>query len=604
VLAEIAILLAATVVAVPLFQRLGFGSILGYLAAGVVIGPVLRLFTEPQEIFEVAELGIALFLFIIGLELKPARLWAMRADIFGLGLAQVVVTGFVLTGGLWMVGYRIEPALIIGFGLAMSSTAFGMQILREGAALDRPHGRKAFSILLFQDLAIIPLLALVPLLAPSQPGAEAGAAHGPNLLPIAGALAALVLGGRYVLNPLFRLIAAAGAREVMTAAALLVVLVAGELMVMAGMSMATGAFIAGLILADSSFRHELEANIEPFRGLLFGLFFIAVGLSISVDTVLYSWWRLLLAVPLIMAAKALILYGLARLFGSEHNDAVRVAALLPQAGEFAFVLFASAEATRALWPSHVSFVAAAVTLSMALTPLAVRLGRIFLREPPADAIDEDFEGAGGSVLLIGFGRFGQIVAQVLMSRGVEVTILDNDAERIRQAARFGFRIYFGDGSRRDVLRASGAGDAAVVCVCCGNAAVTSRIVETVRLEFAGPRIYARSQDRAHTLELIARGVDYELRETYESALVFGGEALRELGFDGDEVEETITELKRRDADRIALQASGEAHRRHSPQAEFGPRPLAVRRRATPPAEDDPTDAPAGRERASGGGRPR
>jgi glutathione-regulated potassium-efflux system protein KefB len=553
--AEPLILLFASVVGVAVSRRLGLGSILGYLAAGVVIGPVARLITGAQEIMQVAELGIVMFLFIIGLELKPARLWAMRTDILGFGLAQVLVTGSVLTAIFDLAGWRIGPAIIIGFGLAMSSTAFGMQVLTERSDLATPYGQKATAVLLFQDLAIVPLLAVVPLLSPG--GAQFGAGGPIDILKAVGALAVLLLGGRYLLNPFFRLLALTRAREVMTAAALLVVLGAAALMEFAGLSMAMGAFLAGLILADSSFRHELEADIEPFRGLLFGLFFISVGMAINPDSLLQSWWRIGLAVIVVMSIKAVVLYGLARVFKATHNDAVRIALLLPQAGEFAFVLFASASAVRALWPSETAFVAGIVTVTMALTPLSFLLERFLLRKEEAETMEEDFEGAGGQALIIGFGRFGQIVSQVVLAQHIDTTLIDLSAERVRQASRFGFRIYFGDGTRRDVLKAAGAEQATIICICVAKPAVSNRIVELVETEFPNAKIFVRSYDRNHTVELRHKGVDYEIRETFESALAFGAETLRGLGLGTDEADTVVAEVRRRDAERLEVQLGGE-----------------------------------------------
>lgn len=550
------ILLIASVAGVALSRRLGLGSVLGYLAAGVVIGPVAQLITGAEEIMRVAELGIVMFLFLIGLELKPARLWSMRADIFGFGLAQVVLTGIILAAVFTLLGWRFGPASIVGFGLAMSSTAFGMQALAERGELVAPYGQKATAVLLFQDLAIVPLLAVVPLAAPG--GVPFGAGSPWEIAKAVAALAALLLGGRYLLNPFFRVLALTRAREVMTAAALLVVLGAAALMEFTGLSMAMGAFLAGLLLADSAFRHELEADIEPFRSILFGLFFIAVGMAINVDNFLYSWPRIVLVSVLVMLLKAGILYGLARVFRASHNDAVRIALLLPQAGEFAFVLFASASAVRALWPSETAFVAGIVTVTMALTPFTVMLGRYFLKHEDEDELEEDFEGAGGNVLVVGFGRFGQILAQVLLAKNINATILDASAERVRQAGRFGFRIYFGDGTRRDVLRAAGAEQAAIICICVDKSDVANRIVDLVMTEFASSKVFVRSWDRGHTLQLLAKGVDYELRETYESALTFGAETLRAMGFAADEVDDVLVDVRKRDADRIAVQLSGDA----------------------------------------------
>ncbi|MYZ48543.1 monovalent cation:proton antiporter-2 (CPA2) family protein, partial [Propylenella binzhouense] len=567
------LLLASAVAFVALFKRLGLGSVLGYLAAGVLVGPVLGVITDAQQIFQVSELGVVLFLFIIGLELRPARLMAMRSDIFGLGLAQVLVTGAALTAALWATAWRFEPAFIIGFGLAMSSTAFGMQILEEANETNTPYGQKSVAILLFQDIAIVPLLAVVPMLSPTN---TATAFSFSEILvgvtAAAGSFAALYLAGRFLLNPIFRLLAHVRARETMTAAALLVVLGAAALMHFGGMSMAMGAFVAGLILADSSFRHELEANIEPFRGILLGLFFMAVGMSINIDALAHSWGRILFAVIAVMVLKAVILYGLARLFRASHNTAVRIAGLLPQAGEFAFVLFAAAASVRALWPSDTSFVAAVVTVTMALTPLSVRLAGRLVRAAPPEVLDEDFDGAGGDVLVIGFGRFGQIVSQVLLARGIAVTIIDSSAERIRQAARFGFRIYFGDGTRRDVLRAAGADKTAIICICVDQPATTSAIAEMVLSEFETAKVYARSWDRNHAIDLLEEGIDFEIRETFESAMAFGAETLRGLGYDAEEVDATVADVRKRDADRLALQrrAGGTAG---APRGPVQPEPL-------------------------------
>jgi CPA2 family monovalent cation:H+ antiporter-2 len=581
VFAEPLILLAAAVIGVAISRRLGLGSVLGYLAAGVVIGPIARLITGAEDIMHVAELGIVLFLFIVGLELRPARLWSMRTDIFGLGLAQLVVTGALLTVLFMAIRWQLEPALIIGFGLAMSSTAFGMQALADKNDLTTPYGQKAVAILLFQDIAIVPLLAVVPILAP---GGGAFASTGwAELAKIIAAVAALLLAGRYLLNPFFRLLALTGARELMTAAALLVVLGSAALMDYAGMSMAMGAFIAGLMLADSAFRHALEAEIEPFRGVLLGLFFLSVGMSINIDLIIASWWRIALAVPLVMVIKAAVIYGLTRLFGASHNDSVRAGLLLPQAGEFAFVLFASASAVRALFPSETSFVAGIVTLTMALTPFSLMLERFLLRpQDEDDSMEEDFEGAGGNVLVIGFGRFGQIVSQVLLAQHIDATLIDASAERVRLASRFGFRIYFGDGTRRDVLRAAGAEQATIICVCVAKAEISDRIVDLIQSEFPNAKLYVRSYDRTHTLELLAKGVDYEIRETFESAMVFGGETLRGLGYDADEVETVVEEVRRRDADRITLQRSGGVHAggEEPPAQAVQPEPLVQPARRT------------------------
>lgn len=523
------------------------------LAAGVVIGPVARLVSDGEALLHVAELGVVFLLFIIGLELNPSRLWAMRRDIFGLGFAQVAVTGPVLALIAHAAfGFSFPAAIVIGFGLALSSTAFAVQTMETQGALNQHHGQTAFSILLFQDIAIAPLLALVPLLSPGGEGAQA---IGPIRFSVALAcVAALVIAGRYLINPLFRVIASTGAREAMIAAALLVVLGSATLMQVAGLSMALGAFIAGVLLADSSFRHELEADIEPFRGILLGLFFMAVGLSLNLDVVIDNWLLILLAVPVLMTVKAVLLYWLCRIFGSTHNDALRVAALLPQGGEFGFVLFTAAAGAFIFSPAVASLMTAVVTLSMAVTPLSVMLGSLLVREEKAPEMDEDFAGAGADVLMVGFSRFGQIAAQILLAGGRDATIIDHSAARVQAVAKFGFRIYFGDGRRKEVLEAAGIRRAKVVAVCTNQRAVTDAIVDLIRAEFPHVKLYVRSYDRAHALSLRARNVDYEIRETVESALLFGQKSLEALGTSEDMARAIRDDVRRRDEERLAIQA--------------------------------------------------
>ncbi|WP_062013274.1 monovalent cation:proton antiporter-2 (CPA2) family protein [Aureimonas sp. AU4] len=551
--AEILLILGGGIVAGTLFKRIGLGTVLGYLFAGILIGPVLQLIENGQEeILHLGELGVVFLLFIIGLELKLSRLWALRRQIFGLGLAQVVVTGAVLTGVMTL-ATNWQAATVIGFGLALSSTAFALQILEERGELATRFGQSAFAVLLFQDLAIVPLLAVLPLLAPA--GEASAAVHAPvSPLWSVGALVALVVVGRYVLNPLFRILAQAGAREVMIGAALFVVLASALLMGLAGFSMAMGAFIAGVLLAESSYRHELEANIDPFRGLLLGLFFIAVGLSLDLSVIAANWWIVLLGTPALMLVKAAVLYPLCRLFGESHTAALRVALVLPQGGEFAFVLFSAASGAAILPAELGSLLVAVVTLSMALTPLTDYLGRSFsVEDEGLEAPEEDFAGAGSDILMIGFSRFGQIAAQVLLSSGLGLTILDSSPERIRNAARFGFRIYYGSGLRLEVLEAAGIRRAKIVAVCTNTPETTTRIVDLIRAEFPDVRLFVRSYDRNHTLALRERGVAFEIRETLESALSFGGATLEALGFDHKQAEAVVGDVRTRDAERILLQ---------------------------------------------------
>ncbi|OJU00763.1 MAG: potassium transporter TrkA [Rhizobiales bacterium 65-79] len=552
---EALLLLGGAVVSAPLFKRIGLGTVLGYLAAGVVIGPIARFITGGEEILSVAELGVVFLLFIIGLELKPTRLWALRRDIFGLGLAQVLVTGAVLAAlGVAFAGLSVPAGIIAGYGLSLSSTAFALQILEDEGATNRRYGQTSFAVLLFQDLAIVPLLALIPLLAPG--GDHAARMTLPQFGVSIGAIVALVIVGRYLLSPLFRVIANTGAKEAMIAAALLVVLGSATIMQFAGLSMAMGAFIAGVLLAESSYRHELEADIEPFRGILLGLFFMAVGLSLNLSVILDNWIVIVVAVPLLMAAKAALIYALTRLFGSEHDNAVRTAFLLPQGGEFGFVLF-SAAASASIFPdATASLLVAVVTLSMALTPVSVLIGKRFLRPERSEEMDEDFAGldGGADVLMIGFSRFGQIASQMLLSGGTGVTIIDHSANRVRSVQKFGFRIYFGDGQRKDVLEAAGIRRAKIVAVCTNHRETTDKIVELIQAEFPDTRLFVRSYDRAHTLELRAMGVEYEIRETFESALMFGRRTLEALGTDEDQAYQISQDVRKRDEERLAIQA--------------------------------------------------
>jgi monovalent cation:proton antiporter-2 (CPA2) family protein len=556
VFTPILIFLAAAVAAVPLFRWLRLGSILGYLAAGLVIGPHgLGFFSDADSIMSVAELGVVLFLFLIGLELNLTRLWAMRRDIFVLGTGQLVFTGLLATiYPLLIVGRSWQASLIAGLGLALSSTALVMQLLEEKGELQSPHGQKAFAILLLQDLAVVPLLALVAFLAPSRgPG-------GPPIwltgLKMVGGLAVVILAGRYLLNPLFRMLAGARAREIMTAAALLVVVAAAALMFYVGLSPALGAFLSGILLAESSYRHELEADIEPFRGLLLGLFFISVGMSVDPAVIARSWPLLLGALVVLTAIKVAVVYGLVRLGGSGHRVALCTALLLPQGGEFGFVLFSTAVAAGVMGQEQKTLLVALITLTMALTPVVAALSARLARNRAAPEREESFDGANGSVLLIGFGRFGQVVSQMLLRAGIEVTTIDNDVEMLEAASRFGFKVYYGDGARLDVLRAAGAEKAQLVCVCVERGETATRIVQLLRSSFPLTRVYARSFDRVHALELLEKGVHFQIRETYESAISFGRAALGELGLPADQQSELEEDVRRRDRERFALQQQG------------------------------------------------
>ncbi|MCM2291312.1 monovalent cation:proton antiporter-2 (CPA2) family protein [Allorhizobium sp. BGMRC 0089] len=550
---EALVLLGGAVVAAPLFRRFGLGTVLGYLAAGAVIGPIAHVISGAEEILPIAELGVVFLLFIIGLELKPSTLWRMRSDIFGLGLMQVLLCGGLLTGILFFSGLMAwHGAIIAGFGLAMSSTAFALQILNDRNDVNSRYGQRSFSILLFQDLAIVPLLALISIL-----GARSGDATSPLWLSIALPVAAtcsMVLAGRFLLTPLFQIIARTGARDVMIAAALFIVLGSAMLMEAAGLSMAMGAFLSGVMLAESSYRHELETDIEPFRGILQALFFMAVGLSVRFDVILDNLWLIALALPVVILVKGVSIYLLCRLFGSDHDDSLRIAALLPQGGEFGFVLFSTAAAAGLFSSATSSLLISVVTLTMALTPLVAALARYLMSAERHEELEEDFQGAGSDVLMIGFSRFGQIAAQILLASGRDVTIIDDSADRIRQASSFGFRIYFGDGTRLDILRAAGIEKAKIVAVCTQKREVTDRIVDLIGEEFPHVRLFVRSYDRIHSLSLRARNVEYELRETLESGLKFGRMTIEALGVEEEMAREIEEDIRRRDEERLQIQA--------------------------------------------------
>ncbi len=559
-LQSIVILLGAAVIAVPVFKRIKLGSVLGYLAAGLVIGPFgLALFSDPMTILHVAELGVVMFLFIIGLEMEPKRLWSMRRDIFGMGLAQLALGMGLLSLVGMALGYDAVPSMIAGTGFVLTSTAIVMQMLQERGDISTPRGQRIVAILLLEDLAIVPLLALVAFLAPGGAALTMGERARDVGIGL-GAIGVLVVAGLYLLNPMFRLLAAARAREVMTAAALLVVLGAALWMQLGGLSTAMGAFLAGVLLSESSFRHQLEADVEPFRGLLLGLFFLAVGMAVDVSIIAENWRLVAISVAALMGLKALAIYGIARTFGAAHREAVERMVLMAQGGEFAFVLYSAALSVGLIDGQANAILTAIIIISMVLTPLFVLIHDRLM--PAAVASEEGMEapdGARASVLLIGFGRFGQIVSQSLLSRRCSITIIDTDAEAIRAAEAFGFKIYYGDGTRLDILKAAGAAEARMVVIATDKAAVTTRIAHLLRDTFPDTQVLARAFDRAHAIELVKMGVDHQIRETFESALALGREALVLLDVPLDAAEETIADVRRRDRERFALQTAGDIY---------------------------------------------
>ncbi|MFG1349851.1 monovalent cation:proton antiporter-2 (CPA2) family protein [Xanthobacter autotrophicus] len=551
--------LAAAVVSVPIAKRLGFSPVVGYLLVGIAIGPVGFNVADPGVVSTVAELGVVMLLFLVGLELKPSNLLSMGHYIFGLGTAQLLLTAlaFALLAYFGL-GFGAAAAVVSGLALSISGTAIALQLLGERGDLASPYGQRTFSILLFQDIAVVPLLALVPLLAP---GGEAEVTRDPKATLLAAslavaAIAVIVVAGRYLLNPLFRVLARSGAREAMTAAALLVVMGAAGLMEAAGLSAALGAFLAGLLLSESTFRHELEANVDAFRGLLLAVFFMSIGMSLNIDVVLGHIPALLVGTLAVAVVKSVIVYLVFRADNIAPQDSMRAAVALLSAGEFAFVLFPLGLDNGILKPEQADLLIALAALTMILGPLLfAALSRLLPRfarpaaEPPAD----DFADADGSVLVIGFGRFGQIVSQCLLAQDVSVTIIDKDVEMIQSAGRFGVHIYYGDGTRLDVLRAAGAESMEVICVCVDNKEDANRIVEIVRGSIPDARLFVRSFDRVHSMELLRLGVDFELRETLESALSFGARTLEALGVPQTAAAARIADVRLRDRARLERQ---------------------------------------------------
>ena len=559
-LVPVVALLGAAVIGVPLFKRLGLGSVLGYLAAGLLLGPSgIGLINDPESVLTTAELGVVMFLFIIGLEMEPAKLWALRKQIFGLGVIQVGICGALLTGVGVLLGFAPVVAFIFGMGFVLTSTAIVMQILGERGELATNSGQRMVSILLLEDLAIVPLLVVVAILAPSSSEDVGMLTRVLGIAAPIGAVLVLIFVGQRIMNPLFALLASSKLREVMTAAALLVVLGAALLFQASGLSMAMGAFLAGVLLSTSTFRHQLEADVEPFRGILLGLFFLAVGMSLDLGIVADNWQIIAMSVAAYMLVKAGAIYVIARVLKSSHREALERAVLMGQGGEFAFVLYTTAVSAGLIdGPTNAIFTAT-VIVSMALTPFFIIGLRYAMPKREEQSMDgvEEVVGLSARVLLIGFGRFGQIASQPLLAMHHSVSIIDNDTDMIRAAARIGFKVYYGDGTRLDILHAAGASKADIILICTDKKEQTTRIAELVRDEFPLAKVVARAFDRGHAIELIKAGVDFQMREVLESALSFGGQVIQILGASAEEAEEVVEGVRDRDRQRFDLQMVGD-----------------------------------------------
>lgn len=553
------VLLAAAVIAVPIFKKIGLGSVLGYLIAGLIIGPFgFAFFSDPNAIIHVAELGVVMYLFIIGLEMRPTHLWSLRREIFGLGTLQICLAALALTGVGLAFGFSWQVAFVGGAGFVLTSTAIVMQLLGDRGDISQPRGQKIFAILLFEDLLIVPLLAIVAFLSPVQVvESTADRLQGIGLAIIA--IVGLIVAGYWLLNPLFRLLAAAKAREVMTAAALLVILGAALLMQVSGLSMAMGAFLAGVLLSESTFRHQIEADIEPFRGILLGLFFFGVGMSLDLSVVANNWQLIIGGVIALMVVKSLVIYIVARLTKTNHYDALDRALVMAQGGEFAFVLFAAAAGAKVIDATVQSNMTAIVGISMVLTPIIGILFKRFTISKDEQSLEgvRIAEGLSWSVLLIGFGRFGQVTSQLLLARGVDVTIIDSNINMIQSAERFGFKIYYGDNARLDILHASGAETAEAIVVCVDDKDTTNKIVDLVQHEFPLAKLMVRSYDREHSLHLVKQNVDFIMRETFESAMGFGEAILKQLGVDEHDVAEISENIRERDQERFETEIAAD-----------------------------------------------
>ena len=578
--------LLAAVLAVPISKRLGFGSVLGYLLAGVVIGPWgLRLIREAEDILHFAEFGVVLLLFAIGLELNPNRLLAMRKPILGLGGAQVVISTAVLTAIGLLLGLQLSVAVVAAMGLSLSSTAMALQLLTERNLLPTPAGHSGFSVLLFQDIAVIPMLAVIPLLGVSSAVDADSGFDWLALVQAIGVILLIVVGGRFALRPVLRLVATTELREVFTAFTLLLVIATALLMQAVGMSMALGAFLAGVLLAESEYRHALESDIEPFKGLLLGRFFIAVGMSIDFGILLRDPMLIAGLALSLVTVKAIILYVLGRIYGLPSRQLPLFALVLSQGGEFAFVLFGVAQSFSVFPAGITDTLIVTVALSMLTTPLLMvindRLIAPRLDRTPTPPMDE-MEDQGHPVIIAGFGRFGQIVGRLLHANGIDATVLEHDPDHIETLRRFRFKVFYGDACRLDLLRAAGADSASLLVIAIDERESCLRLAELVRENFPHLQVISRAWDLAHVFELLEEGVDVVERETFEAALRLGEDALKQLGFTAwrakqaahrfrDHDDETLRELYRHYHDefdvRIRISADAREHLREIMQSD-------------------------------------
>ena len=530
-IADILILLAVAIITVPIFQKLGLGAVLGYLFAGVVVGPWgLGYINKVDEIRHIAEFGVVFLLFIIGIELRPQRLWDMRRMVFGLGTAQVMVTGLVIAGIALLFELSAKTAVITGFGLALSSTAFGLQILTERGEMNTRHGKTAFSILLFQDLAVVPLLTLVSLLAAKTPLLE-GIEFA--ILEAVLAIGGVILVSRFLLMPLMNLVASSRTAEVFTAASVFAVLGTAWLMEEAGLSLALGAFLAGLMMADSQYRHQVIADIEPFRGILLGLFFMVVGMTINFGLLVNQPVLIIGLVIGLLGIKSVINWTLCRVMRVTSADATRASLLLSQSGEFGFVIFGLALVNNILPEPIFNMLILLVALTMVATPVMVRLSdlinaRIHERDEGHDITTQHLQGHDTHVIVAGFGRVGHRIVKILHAAGIPYVAIENNAERVLEGRKEGYSVFFGNANRADVLKAAGAEDARVLVCTLDEAASSLRLVRILRQHYPDLSIYVRGRDRNNCDELLNAGARLAISETLESSMQLGLETLKAM----------------------------------------------------------------------------
>lgn len=538
------IFLSAAVITVPIAQKLGLGSVLGYLLAGVVVGPWgMGLISDVEEVMHFAEFGVVLLLFLIGLELNPKTLWQMRGPIIGLGGAQVVVSTLVIAGISFLCGVSWRDSLVIGMGLALSSTAIALRVIEEKGLSSSEAGHSGFAVLLFQDIAVIPMLAFLPLLA----GGGGGDSSWQDGAWMIAGVAGLLIGGHFLLRPIFRIIALSRVRELFTIAALLLVIGTAILMDSLGLSMALGTFIAGVLLAESEFRHELETAIEPFKGLLLGLFFMSVGMAVNLQLLTLYPLEILAAVMALVTVKGLILYLLARLSGLQSKSRSRMAAILSQGGEFAFVIFSAASVEGLLNAELSAFLLVVVSISMVTTPLILQVQDVwFKRTINQESMQSDVEDRDPKVIIAGFGRFGQVIGRLLYANKIRLTVLESDASQIKLLRKFGYKVYYGDATQLDLLRAAGAEKAQAIVICTDHPDEVLKIVELCQMHFPNLKILARARSRVEAYQLLNLGVTLFSREMFMSALDLGKQTLVALGMHPYQANRAQAHFKRLD----------------------------------------------------------